>query len=82
MCMVQTNKKGDGATGLRMLKQRAQKEDFFDKQVRLFYLDRPIEFRPAPLTKKAFNATGPEKQIPNQIPQGFSLRFDELLKVS
>ena len=66
--------------GLRMLKERAQKEGFFNKKVRLFYLDRPIEFRQTPLTKKAFRATGPEKQIPNQIPQGFSLRFDELLR--
>lgn len=46
----------------------------------LFLLEEPIEFRPTPLTKKDFNATGPWKQIPRQIPRAFSLRFDELLR--
>lgn len=48
----------------------------------VLFLDKPFHFRSSPLTKSAFNATKPNKQIPQQIPQGFSLRFDELLKAS
>ena len=44
-----------------------------DKEYQLFFLDCPIKFRDKPLTKGAF------ARIPNQIPKGFSLRFDELL---
>lgn len=52
-----------------------------DKEYQLFLLEEPIAFRTKPLTKKAFKATGPHKEIPNQIPKGFSLRLDELLRV-
>ena len=48
----------------------------------VLFLDKPFQFRSSPLIKSAFNATEPDKQIPQQIPQGFSLRFDELLKAS
>ncbi len=48
-------------------------------EVQLLYLDCPITLWKSPLSKKTFNAMGPPKQIPNQIPKGFSLRFDELL---
>ena len=68
--------------GLSMLRKRAEKEGFSHRPVRLFFLDRPIEFRPTPLSKKAFNATAPSKQMPPMIPKGFSLRFDELMRVS
>ncbi len=66
-------------TGLYMLRDRAEKEGFAHLETRLFYLDRPILLR-TPLSKKVFNKTEPSKQIPNQIPKGFSLRFDELLR--
>lgn len=66
--------------GLAQLRKRACKEGFAHGEVRLFYFDRPVTFRTPPLTKKAFNAIGPSKRIPNQIPKGFSLGFDELLR--
>ena len=65
--------------GLSKLRKLAEKVDFAHKEVRLFLLDRPITFRTTPLTKKSFNKTGPSKQMPNQIPKGFSLGFDDLL---
>ena len=45
-----------------------------DRIYQLFFLDCPIKFRKEPLTKRAFS------RIPSQIPKGFSLRFDELLR--
>ena len=51
----------------------------------ILFLDKPMPFKSPPLTKKTFNAARPSKeskQIPQQIPQGFHLRFDELLRVS
>ena len=66
--------------GLAQLRKRACKEGFAHGEVRLFYFDRPVTFWTSPLTKKSFNATGPSKQIPNQIPKGFSLGFDELMR--
>ena len=66
--------------GLRKLRERAESEGFADRVVRLLYLDRPIIFRSTPLNKKEFNSTNPSKRIPNQIPKGFSLGFDDLLK--
>lgn len=68
--------------GLCMLRKRAEKEGFSDQLVRLFFLDKPIEFRSAPLSKKAFNTTNPPKKMPPMLPKGFSLRFDELLTAS
>lgn len=65
--------------GVARLRKRAKEEGFFDKRVRLFYLGEPIKFVQAPLTKKAYNAEDPPKKIPNQIPKGFSLTFDEIL---
>lgn len=46
----------------------------------VLFLDEPMPFKCPSLTKKVFNATNPSKQIPQQIPQGFHLRFDELLR--
>lgn len=65
--------------GLDRLRERAEKEGFADRRSRLLYLDRPVVLWPSPMSKKSFNRTGLGKQIPNQIPKGFSLRFDELL---
>ena len=65
--------------GLKYVRERALKEGFADKESRLLYMDRPIAFRKTPLTKQSFKDKGPAKRIPNQIPKGFSLRFDELL---
>ena len=67
--------------GVARLRKRAKKEGFFCKNVRLFYLGEPMAFMQTPLTKKAYNATDPPKKIPNQIPKGFSLTFEELLAV-
>ena len=66
--------------GLTRLRERAEQEGFAHNEVRLFFLDRPITFRATPLTKKASKSTGGSKQIPNQIPRGFSLGFDDLLR--
>ncbi len=52
-----------------------------DREFLLFLLEEPITFRATPLTKKSFNSTEPPKKIPPTIPKGFSLRFDELLRV-
>ena len=65
--------------GLTDLRKRAKAEGFADVEVRLFYLDRPITIATPPITKLSFNKAGPSKRIPNQIPKGFSLGFDELL---
>ena len=49
----------------------------------ILFLDEPMPFKSPPLTKKAFNDARPaaeSKQIPQQIPQGFHLRFDELMR--
>ena len=66
--------------GIARLRKLACEEGFAHKESRLFYLDEPITFMTPPLTKKSFNATKPSKGIPNQIPQGFSRRFDEILR--
>ena len=66
--------------GLTRLRERAEQEGFAHNEVRLFFLDRPITFRTPPLTKKASKSTGRSKQIPDQIPKGFSLGFDDLLR--
>ena len=67
-------------TGLDKLCERAKKEGFAHGEVRLFYLDRPILIAKTPISKASFNKTQPSKQIPSQIPKGFSLGFDDLLK--
>ena len=67
------------SNGLKMLIERAKKEKFADKKTRLFYLDRPITIATTPISKVSFNRSEPSKKIPNQIPKGFSLGFDELL---
>ena len=64
--------------GLADLRERAKDENFDSKDVRLFYLDKPISI-PTPITKKDFKAAKPTSSIPSQIPKGFSLGFDELL---
>ena len=68
--------------GLDKLRIIAEDKGFAHQDQRLFFLDRPIAFRETPLTKKCFNATSPRKQIPNMIPPGFNLRFDDLLMPS
>ena len=65
--------------GLAKLRKRAEEENFAHRKTRLLYLDRPVTRWSSPMSKKAFNETGPSKQIPRQIPKGFSLRFDQLL---
>ena len=65
--------------GLSMICERAKDEGWKGPN-QLFFLDSPVTFRTSPLTKKSFNAMGPSKRIPNQIPKGFSLGFDELLR--
>lgn len=65
--------------GLSMLRERAEKEGFSSFPLRLLFLDRPIIFRQTALSKKAFKESMPSKQIPNQIPKGFHLGFDDLL---
>ena len=70
---------GKWRKGLDLLRKRANQEGFADKKVRLFFLDEPTILIQPPVTKKAYNATNPPKQIPeHQIPVGFTLRFDEL----
>lgn len=66
--------------GLARLRKRAICEGFAESEVRLFFLDEPLPLANGPLSKKAFNSTGPVKQIPRQIPKGFSLDFDELIR--
>ncbi len=66
--------------GLEMLKKRAHKEGWEHGESRLLYLDKPMEIARTPISKSAFNATSPTKNIPNQIPKGFHLRFDELIR--
>lgn len=68
--------------GLSELRKRAIKEGFAHGEVRLFYFDQPVLFRTPPLTKKAAKDAELSKQIPNQIPIGFSLTFDDLLKLA
>ena len=68
--------------GLVELRKRAIEEGFAHGEVRLFYFDQPMLFRTPPLTKKAAKDAELSKQIPNQIPKGFSLGFDDLLKLA
>ena len=65
--------------GLEDVQRRGEQEGFLDMESRVFYLDRPMLLTKVPLTKRAHNAKEPKKQIPQQIPKGFSMRFDELL---
>ena len=51
-----------------------------DREFQLFFLDKPLTIRTKPLTKKSYNEAGPSKKISPLIPNGFSLRFDELLR--
>ena len=66
--------------GLEMLKKRAHEEGWEKGQSRLLYLDKPMVIARTPISKSTFNATSPTKRIPNQIPKGFHLRFDELMR--
>ena len=66
--------------GLAMLRKRAEEEGFSHAKVRLLFLDQPIAIGTTPLTKKASKEAGMSKQIPSQIPKGFTLRFDDLLR--
>ena len=66
--------------GLRLIRERAKEEGWSGNKARLFYLDPPIVFTETPVTKASWKASNPEKMITAQIPRGFSLRFDELLR--
>lgn len=72
------------ARGLRKVQKRITMEPdvFTSGYARVLILDRPIKFRSAPLSKKAFDSTKATKQMPNMLPTGFSLQFDELLRQS
>ena len=65
--------------GLCTLRDRAYDEGFAESPTRLLFLDRPIVLWQKPLSKKASKNSGISKQIPNQIPKGFHLGFDDLL---
>ena len=72
--------------GFSMLRKRGEKErnmetnwGWVDEETRVFYFDKPMKIAITPITKKAFNSNDPSKKIPNQIPNGFRLRFDQLL---
>ena len=66
--------------GLNVIRSRAIKEEWPPQDgLALFYFDRPEPFRSPSLTKKIYNDTNPSKQIPSQIPTGFSLEYGELL---
>ena len=66
-------------TGLKKLRERAEKEGFGHGQVRLLHLDEPLTICNPPLTKKDLSNLGVTNGTLTQIPKGFSLRFDELL---
>ena len=66
--------------GLARIRKRAKCEGFDNRTVRLFYLDRPIRFRCTPLKKQVFKSGTTGKRIPSQIPKGFSLGFDDLIR--
>ena len=68
--------------GLQLICERARDsavEEKWAKSQRLYYYGEPIKFAASPITKKSYNAKKPEKQIPDQIPKGFSLRLDQLV---
>ena len=68
--------------GLERLCKRGKKEGFAHRETRLLYLDKPILFRTPPFTKQDSKHAGLSKQIPPQIPKGFSLGFDDFVKLS
>ena len=68
--------------GLGKLRERAEQEGFADRESRLFYFDRPVTIVEPPIKKRSFNEAGPPKRIPNQIPKGFTLGFDDLLRAT
>ena len=60
-------------------KNEKGKKDWVDQETRVFYFDRPMTISKTPITKKSFNEETTSKKIPTQIPNGFFLRFDQLL---
>lgn len=68
--------------GLEMLRRHSEEVGFADEPIQLFFLDEPIKFRSTPLTKKALHEAGITNGNLGMIPKGFSLRFDELMRVS
>lgn len=71
--------RGKWAIGLHEIQKRVESEGWEpDKELRLLFLDRPVSLL-KPITKDAWNKKDPPKNIPKQIPKGFSLQFDELL---
>ena len=70
--------------GLHKVQKRIKAEPkvFPAECARVLMLDKPITFRTVPLSKKEFDSTKATKQMPNMLPTGFSLQFDELLSQS
>ena len=70
--------------GLSEIRKRHDNEHWKDPITRLLFLDQPIQIRETPLTKKASKELKLQgqvsKEIPSQVPKGFSLQFDDLLK--
>ena len=66
------------AEGLERVIARSKREGWGNGEGRLFCLDRPLPLGKT-LTKANFKPKDGSKKIPDQIPKGFSLRFDELL---
>lgn len=68
--------------GLELLRERASREGFshFDRQ--LLFLGSPMRIFEPPLTKRRFKDAKLEadKGIPHQIPKGFAMSFDRLLR--
>ena len=62
--------------GLSLIKKRARQEQWKVTNInRLYFLDKPFKIRRLPLTKAA-----KQPIIPSQIPNGFSLTFEHLLR--
>lgn len=66
------------AEGLARVIARSKREGWANGEGHLFCLDRPLPLGKT-LTKANFKPKDGSKKIPQQIPKGFSLRFDELL---
>ena len=66
--------------GHYLIRQRSDYAGFKNKGPLVLYLDEPITLWTNALTKQVFNAGNPPKKIPSQIPKGFSLQFDQLLR--
>lgn len=70
--------------GLRLIRERSDFHTFAHLETRLLYLDEPVQLRETPITKKESKELKESgvlsKQIPTQIPKGFSLDFSDLFQ--